>query len=446
MAKNKYKKNWFSIFKIIFPFAAALMFFSITSCDKDDDVLGFSADFSYEMVDENHVSVQNQSTGEYYWLVWDFGNGTTDTTDNKEETYDVYYSTSGDYEITLTLTNYYGDQKSASKSVSITNDDLVVDFTAEIDTATPNYVLLTNTSIGVFESFKWKYRDMEVIDEMEHLAYFPLAGEYDVELIVTQDDTDYSLIKPVTITQDDPDYDPTLVWAEEFNYTGLPDDTYWNIETGGTGWGNNELQYYTDSESNLYVDNGVLTITAKEEQVGGRDYTSGRITTQDKFDFKYGRIEARIRLPYGQGLWPAFWMLGANISSVGWPSCGEIDIMEMVGGTDGDNTCYSTIHWDDNGEHAQYGESYTLPSGIFADDFHVFAVEWNEQEIRGYMDDVHYYTVDITPEELSEFRNNFFIILNVAVGGDWPGPPDQTTEFDQVMEVDYVRVYEEPQN
>ena len=132
------------------------------------------------------------------------------------------------------------------------------------------------------------------------------------------------------------------------------------METGGGGWGNNELQYYTNTESNAKVENGILTITAREESVGGRDYTSARITTQNKFDFKYGRIEARIKLPYGQGLWPAFWMLGQIISSVGWPACGEIDIMEMVGGTDNDNTVHSTFHWDNDGEHAQYGESYTL--------------------------------------------------------------------------------------
>ncbi|MFW5705373.1 MAG: family 16 glycosylhydrolase [Bacteroidota bacterium] len=439
MAKKHNKISRIRILSIAIPLMISLLLV-ITGCEKDEDVPGFSANFDYEMIDENHVSFQNQSTGEYYWLVWDFGNGTADTTDNKNKTYEVYYPVAGDYDITLTLTNYHGDHKSVTKSVSITNEDLAVDFTTEIDTANPNYVMLTNTSVGVFESFEWRYLDLVVVDEMEHTAYFPLAGEYNIELVVTQNNTDYSLIKPVIITQDDPDYDPTLVWAEEFNYTGLPDDTYWNIETGGTGWGNNELQYYTDSESNLYVDNGMLTITAKEEQVGGRDYTSARITTQGKFDVKYGRIEARIKLPYGQGLWPAFWMLGANISTVGWPACGEIDIMEMVGGTNGDNTCYATIHWDDNGNHAQYGESYTLPSGIFADDFHVFAVEWDAQEIRGYMDDVQYYTVDIT--SLSEFHNNFFIILNVAVGGNWPGPPDETTEFDQVMEVDYVRVYD----
>jgi beta-glucanase (GH16 family) len=135
-------------------------------------------------------------------------------------------------------------------------------------------------------------------------------------------------------------------------------------------------------------------------------------------------------------------MLGANFSSVGWPACGEIDIMELVGGDGNDNTCYATLHWDNDGEHAEYGESYTLPSGIFADDYHVFAVEWNSQEIKGFMDDIQYFVIDITPAQLSEFHNNFFIILNVAVGGDWPGSPDATTIFPQTMEVDWVRVYE----
>jgi beta-glucanase (GH16 family) len=190
------------------------------------------------------------------------------------------------------------------------------------------------------------------------------------------------------------------------------------------------------------VENGILTITAREESVGGRDYTSARITTQNKFDFKYGRIEARIKLPYGQGIWPAFWMLGSNFSSIGWPMCGEIDIMEMIGGTDNDNTVYATLHWDNDGSNADYGLSYTLPSGIFADDYHIFAVEWDSQEIKAYMDDIEYFVADITPAELSEFQNNFFILLNVAVGGNWPGPPDGTTTFPQTMEVDYVRVYQ----
>ena len=187
----------------------------------------------------------------------------------------------------------------------------------------------------------------------------------------------------------------------------------------------------------------MLTITAREESFGGSDYTSARITTQNKFDVKYGRIEASIKLPYGQGMWPAFWMLGANFSSVGWPQCGEIDIMEMVGGTSGDKTTYCTLHWDNAGEHAQYGESYSIGSGVLADDFHVYAVEWNEQHIRGFIDETEYFVIDITPTELSEFHNNFFIILNLAVGGNWPGPPNASTEFPQTMQVDYVRVYQD---
>jgi beta-glucanase (GH16 family) len=282
---------------------------------------------------------------------------------------------------------------------------------------------------------------LETVDEMEHQAYFPFAGTYDIELIVTKSSQDFSEKQSVTITQDDPNY-TGLIWSDEFDYTGLPSPSNWNMETGGGGWGNNELQYYTNTESNAKVENGILTITARKETVGENQYTSARITTQNKFDFKYGRIEARIKLPYGQGLWPAFWMLGANFGSVGWPACGEIDIMEMVGGAGRENTVHSTLHWHD-GSHANYGLSYTLSSGIFADNFHIFSVTWDNKEIKGYVDDTEYFVVDITSAAMSEFQNNFFIILNVAVGGDWPGSPDGSTTFPQTMEVDYVRVYEE---
>ncbi|HPR57536.1 MAG TPA: family 16 glycosylhydrolase [Bacteroidales bacterium] len=428
--------------KIVFMLLLSLMIiFGIFSCKKESEPV-FTADFSFDYIDDNHVRFTNKSSGEYYWMVWDFGNGTTDTIVEKNEEPQVYYSLAGDYVVRLQITNYYGSSRSISKTVSIANDDLVVSFTAEIDPASPNYVVLTNTTPGTFDSFIWKYLDQEVADEMVHTAYFPIAGDYTIQLVITLNNTEFQDSQPVTIISDDPNYDPTLVWAEEFNYTGMPDPAKWNMETGGTGWGNNELQYYTDSETNAYVENGLLTITAREEAVGGRDYTSARITTQEKFDFKYGRIEARIKLPYGQGLWPAFWMLGTNINTAGWPACGEIDIMEMVGGTGGDNTCHATIHWDNDGEHAQYGLSHTLASGIFADDFHVFGVKWDAQEIKAYMDDVEYYVADITPDALSEFQNNFFIILNIAVGGNWPGPPNATTEFPQTMQVDWVRVYQ----
>lgn len=420
-----------------------LLFFTI-SCDKDEEHSDFSAAFSTEFIDDNHVRFTNASTGEYHTLIWNFGNGEGDTTTNRNQSYVIYYPVAGDFNASLKIANNYGETKSVGKNIAVSTTDLEISFTMVIDDEEPNYVTLTNTSTGNFESFKWIYRSMEVENENEHVAYFPYAGDYDVMLVLTINGVEYSDTKPLTIMQDDPNIVTGLVWSEEFDYTGVPDASKWNMETGGDGWGNEELQYYTDTENNASVANGMLTITAREEQLGGRDYTSARITTQGKFDVQYGRIEARIKLPYGQGLWPAFWMLGANFSSIGWPQCGEIDIMEMVGGdNNGDNTTYCTIHWDNAGENANYGESYTIGSGVLADDFHVYAVEWNEQSIKGYIDDIEYFVVDITPADLSEFHENFFIILNVAVGGNWPGPPNSSTVFPQEMQVDYVRVYQD---
>ena len=235
-----------------------------------------------------------------------------------------------------------------------------------------------------------------------------------------------------------------LVWSDEFDGTSL-DQNSWTKETGGSGWGNNELEYYTDRDTNCFVQNGILTIKAIKENYGNRSYTSARIKTQGKRFFKYGKIEARMKLPYSQGIWPAFWLLGENINSVGWPACGETDIMEMIGGSSGNNSdkkVYGTAHWDDNG-HAQYGGSYSLPSGKFADDFHTFAIVWDPQKITWYVDDKSYVSVDITSAALSEFQNEFFIILNLAVGGNWPGNPDATTVFPQTLQVDYVRVYKD---
>lgn len=233
-----------------------------------------------------------------------------------------------------------------------------------------------------------------------------------------------------------------LVWSDEFDYTGLPDPNKWTFETGGN-WYNNELQYYRDGTNNAEVIDGKLVITAKEEPYGGNDYTSARmITFQNGGTWKYGKVEARIRLPYGQGIWPAFWMLGKNFQTVPWPACGEIDIMEMIGGGDNDKTIHGTAHWEDyNGNHAYTGGSKTLASGIYADAFHIFAMEWNTNQIRWFMDGVQYYSLDISSQDKSEFDAEFFIILNIAVGGDWPGNPDATTVFPQTMEVDYVRVY-----
>jgi len=233
-----------------------------------------------------------------------------------------------------------------------------------------------------------------------------------------------------------------LVWSDEFNGTSLNRDV-WNIEVNDFGGGNNELQYYTDRPENLRVEGGNLVIEARKERYLTRNYTSARITTQKKVSFRYGRIEARMKLPYGKGMWPAFWMLGESISSVGWPNCGEIDIMEMIGGGANDSKVHCTVHWGPmaNGGHPYYGLSYTLPNGKFAEDYHIFAVEWDDKTIRGFCNNTQYFVIDITKAGLEAFHHPFFIILNLAVGGNWPGSPDATTVFPQKLYVDYVRVY-----
>ena len=231
-----------------------------------------------------------------------------------------------------------------------------------------------------------------------------------------------------------------LIWQDEFEGTEV-NPNFWTFEigTGNNGWGNNELQYYR--QGNTSIIEGNLVIEARRENFGGRAYTSSRMVTKDKFDFKYGRVDIRAALPFGQGIWPALWMLGANFSSVGWPACGEIDIMELIGHQP--STVHGTVHWSSQGQHAQYGGSTTLSSGRFYDEFHVFSIEWDEQQIRWLLDGQEYHNILITDADLSEFRNNFFFIFNVAVGGNWPGYPDATTVFPQRMIVDYIRVFQE---
>lgn len=227
----------------------------------------------------------------------------------------------------------------------------------------------------------------------------------------------------------------TLMYADEFDGTSLNTGD-WNYETGDHGWGNNELQNYQAGANNISVSNGKLVIEAREENGG---YTSGRITTQGKKTFKYGRIDIRAKLPFGQGIWPALWMLGDNINSVSWPACGEIDIMEMVGHDAA--TTHGTIHWEQNG-HASYGGHKTISTGILADEFHVYTIIWDAGQIKWLLDDVQFHVADVSPTALSAFDNNFFFIMNVAVGGNWPGYPNASTTFPQRMIVDYVRVFQ----
>jgi beta-glucanase (GH16 family) len=240
-----------------------------------------------------------------------------------------------------------------------------------------------------------------------------------------------------------------LVWSDDFNGTdgSSPDATTWAIQTGGGGWGNNELESYTARPQNVKVSGGNLVITAIKEDYRGsdgipRNYTSARMQTKGLFSQTYGRFEARIKIPKGQGMWPAFWMLGSDIDTNPWPACGEIDIMESIGKEPAIN--HGSLHGPGYAP-GSVTATYTLPTGALSDDFHIYAMEWEAQQVRFYVDSNLYAT--FTPASLPsgspwEFQKPEFVLLNLAVGGDWPGSPDGTTQFPQQMLVDYVRVYQ----
>lgn len=227
---------------------------------------------------------------------------------------------------------------------------------------------------------------------------------------------------------------PGLVWADEFEINGAPSPTNWTFETGGGGWGNNELQYYTNRSQNATVSGGVLRITAIKENYSGSAYTSARLVTKDKFDFKYGRVEVRAKLPVGKGTWPAIWMLGTDINSVGWPACGEIDIMEHVGNDQ--NKIHSTLHYP--GRSGGNGVTNTIMNPTASTAFHVYTLEWTAASIKVYMDDQLYFNA--TNTEAIPFNKNFFMILNVAMGGNFGGAVDPAFTS-STLEIDYIRVF-----
>ena len=241
----------------------------------------------------------------------------------------------------------------------------------------------------------------------------------------------------------------TLVWSDEFDAQQL-DPEVWFFESGDgsqygiPGWGNNELQWYLEDSAELR--DGLLVITAREESVGGKSYTSARLNTRDRFAFKYGRIEARIRFPGGQGIWPAFWMLPQDDVYGTWAASGEIDVVEAVnlGGT-GRNTVFGTIHYGGEFPANQSSTNDYLVATDATADFHTYALEWDATELRWYVDDILYSTQNSWSTTAAPFPapfdERFYILFNVAVGGNFPGAPTATTEFPVTMEVDYVRVY-----
>ncbi len=257
-------------------------------------------------------------------------------------------------------------------------------------------------------------------------------------------DDEGSAIPPIT------EYEGfTLVWSDEFDGSVI-DGTNWTYETGdGTdfglpaGWGNSELQLYTTDASNSSIqqdgDLSVLAITALDN--GDGTYSSTKMTTRDLRSIRYGKIEASIKLPAGQGLWPAFWALGDNFQDpIDWPGCGEIDIMEMLGNNV--NTAYSTIHYTNSGNtRSEVQGTSSAGSSSFADDYHLFTLDWSPEFIRFYTDGILVNDIAIE-DDMKEFQRSFYLILNLAVGGNWPGSPDASTSFPATMMVDYVRVYQ----
>lgn len=259
---------------------------------------------------------------------------------------------------------------------------------------------------------------------------YPTSGNYTVTVTgksATGHTISQSLAVAVTVAL-------TLVWSDEFNTDGTPDPAKWGYDIGGNGWGNNELEYYTNRAENASVSNGTLKITARKESFSGSPYTSARLLTKNKFNTKYGKVEARIKLPAGAGTWPAFWMLGSNIDAVGWPACGEIDIMEHKGSDE--NRIYGTLHYPGRSGGNANGTTMVIQNATTA--FHIYTLEWTASNITISVDGSAYYTFN--NHNATPFNQNFFLLLNLAMGGSFAGPVDPAFTT-ATMEVDYVRVY-----
>ncbi|MFC2080566.1 family 16 glycosylhydrolase [Bacteroidota bacterium] len=427
----------------IFTASLLMLVFVSSGCNKP---AALEALFNYAYLDGNKVQFTNESIGDYYSATWDFGNGTKETTTDKKKSYEIYYPNAGDVDVSLKILDYAGLTDIETKTINIAENDIVVSFTAVIDPDSLNYVKLTNTSTGEYTSFKWIYRSMEIEGEMNHKAYFPKEGIYEIELQVYKNTHISSLKKSVTIAQDDPGYieGMSLIWSDEFDGATIS-SANWTFETGATGWGNSELQNYTNGDNAEIVD-GKLIITARkvnEDNTVG-SYTSSRLITKGKNEFQYGRMEIRAKLPSGRGTWPAIWMLGSNISSVGWPACGEMDIMEYVGYEP--NTIHSTVHTTSGSGVNGDGSSKTLTS--CEEEFHIYGMIWDEQELKFYTDTpdnvTHTYAPPLKTVESWPFDQSAFFILNLAIGGSWGGAQGvDPSIFPQSLEVDYVRVYQE---
>ncbi len=354
----------------------------------------------------------------------------------------------GDSDVTLTVDITLSMASSSDISVAIESTER----TATSEDFSPINTILrieagsTSTSVDLTIFGDNLTEDDETFQLILSDPFNATLGNSAATFTITNDDLHVFGI-PTTGYETPTSYDGmTLAWQEEFDGEEIDENT-WSFEIGDgcaqgiCGWGNEELQYY--QEENASIVEGNLVIEAKEQSRGGKSYTSSRMISKGKVNVHFGRIDIRAVMPKTQSMWPALWLLGANIDEVGWPACGEIDIMEMVGGGENDAITHGTVHWDNNGSYANFGNSKKLSSGTLSDEYHVYSIIWDEEKILWFIDDEQYHAIDITPDGLSEFRNEFFMILNVAVGGIWPGNPDETTLFPNWMIVDYIRYFQE---
>ncbi len=296
-----------------------------------------------------------------------------------------------------------------------------------------------NASSENTASYSFEFGDGIIVTQTSGIVnhQYTLSGTNTFSVKVTAKSArGQSLSKTIPVTVTVQLTGPTLFWSEEFNYTGAPNSSVWgyDIGTGSGGWGNQELQYYTSRANNVIVGDGVLKITAKKENYEGMAYTSTRLLSKDKFSFKYGRVDVRAKLPAGGGTWPAIWMLGSNFSTVGWPACGEIDIMEHKGNDL--NRIHGTVHYTGRSGGNPDGSTKVISNATT--EFHIYSLEWSASSIRFYVDDQLFHTVANT--SALPFNQNFFLILNVAMGGTFGGSVDPNFNSAS-MEIDYIRIY-----
>ena len=391
-----------------------------------------------------------------YFIIFSFLSVYFSCQENTEEQPDVIPSLILSNETVIEGDNEFLELSIAIRLSEATNSSVSLDLSTEDGSAKAgvDYKSISNQTITFNPNETNQVLNISIVGDNN----LELAEYFNVKISNVNGATSPSQSFSIFITDDDdyvadrvedgfitPDSYPSmdLVWADEFEGPNLnPDD--WNYEIGNgcdrdlCGWGNNELQLYTDSEDNVFINDGKLVIRATDKN---RLYESGRLTTQDKQTFKYGRIDFRAKLPEGQGIWPALWMLGANITEVGWPQCGEIDIMEMVGHLP--ETVHGTTHYDSGGYKTNTGKTSITSTQSFTAEFHVFTILWQLNKIEWLVDYNKYFTFTSTEAGGGyPFNNDFFMIMNVAVGGNWPGNPDESTEFPQEMVIDYVRVFQ----